>query len=538
MKPESVTPDLELQPSPSLADCPPLTAQTTKRGLKSRHAQMIALGGTIGTGLLLGAGQGLHMGGPLFLLLSYLIITVLLYGVATATGEMSAYLPVSGSSMSTYGHRFVSRSLGFTLGWVYWYTFAITVPAEITATHLVIQYWNPPLPPVFWLTIIGLVMISLNCFPVSVYGESEFWFASIKVFGIIGLLIVSVVLFFGGGPSHQPIWFSNWANPGPVNAYIFEGNSGRLCAFVATITFSVYAFAFAPELLVVTGGEMESPRRNLPTASRRYFYRLVLFYVLGVFAIGIIVNSQNPQLLGGGAGAAASPWALGIKDAGIRGLDSVINAVIVLSAWSAGSSYLYLASRALYSMACVGNAPHIFTRCTKTGIPYYAVAANVAFSTLAYLNVASSSATVFNWFVNIINAAAFQSWICCCIIYLRFRKATDAQNITDIPYRSRFQPYTAYVSMAGFSVLLLLTGFTVFLDGHWDTSTFITAYIGIPIFLFIYFVHKTTVARHDRWALHPVEVDLKTGLDEVIAQETPSRRGALKWYEKWRVLFE
>ena len=99
----------------------PGDGRTTRRGLKSRHAQMIALGGTIGTGLFVGAGQGLHMGGPLFLLLAYTIITVLLYGVATATGEMSSYLPVPGCSMSYYGNRYVSRSLGFTLGWVYWY---------------------------------------------------------------------------------------------------------------------------------------------------------------------------------------------------------------------------------------------------------------------------------------------------------------------------------------------------------------------------------------------------------------------------------
>lgn len=110
-------------------------------------------------------------------------------------------------------------------------------------------------------------MVSLNCFPVKVYGEAEFWFASIKVFGIIGLLMLSVVLFFGGGPSHQPLWFSNWSDPGPVKEYIVSGNSGRLVAFLATITFSVYAFAFAPELLVVTGGEMDSPRRNISTAT-------------------------------------------------------------------------------------------------------------------------------------------------------------------------------------------------------------------------------------------------------------------------------
>ncbi|KXH50398.1 proline-specific permease [Colletotrichum simmondsii] len=510
---------------------------STQRGLKSRHAQMIALGGTIGTGLFVGVGQGLNMGGPLFLLISYISITLLLYGVATATGEMSAYLPVPGSSVAYYGQRFFSRSLGFTLGWVYWYIFSITVPAEITATYIVLNYWSPPLHIAFWLTLIGAVMIALNCFPVKVYGEAEFWFASMKVFGIIGLLILSVVLFFGGGPSHQPLWFSNWSEPGPVKEYIVTGDSGRLVAFVSTITFSVFAFAFAPELLVVTGGEMQSPRRNIPTATRRYFYRLITFYILGALAVGIIVSSNNPNLLSGGKGAGASPWAIGIREAGIKGLDSVVNVVIVLSAWSAGNSYLYLASRALYSMALAGNAPKIFTRCTKSGVPYYATAASASFSLLAYLNVASTGATVFNWFVNLINTGAYQSWICCCIIYFRYRKASDAQGITDIPFRSRFQPYSSMFSLFGFSLLLFINGFKVFLAGQWNTSSFFTAYIGVVIFLLLFFGHKFTVGRQDPWVLNPMDVDLKSGLDEIFAAEQPAPVRT-KWYQKWRVLFE
>ncbi|KAF7562870.1 hypothetical protein G7046_g1258 [Stylonectria norvegica] len=282
---------------------------------------------------------------------------------------------------------------------------------------------------------------------------------------------------------------------------------------------------------------MESPRRNIPKATVRYFYRLVTFYILGALAIGLIVPSNHPDLLSAGSGAAASPWAIGIRDAGIKALDSVVNAVIILSAWSAGNSYLYLASRALYSLAMDGNALAIFTRCIKSGIPYYATAASASFSLLAYLNLASTGSTVFNWFVNLINTGGFQSWMCCCIIYMRYRKAVDAQGITDIPFRSKLQPYAAWVSLAGFSVLLLLQGFAVFFKGHWDTSTFITAYIGIPIFFALYFGHRFTVGRNDRWAFRPEEVDLHTGLDEIMALET-SPPPPEKWYHKVTRVFE
>lgn len=496
--------DVELHAVPSFREGTTAALDSsakTQRGLSSRHAQMIALGGTIGTGLFVGSGEGLSMGGPLFLLLGYIIITVLLYGVATATGEMSSYIPVHGASMSYYGSRFFSPSLGFALGWIYWYIFSITVPAEITVANLVLDYWNPPISAAFWLTLIAVVMIAINCFPVKVYGETEFWFASTKVIAIVGLIFLTVILFFGGGPTGHPLWFSNWTNPSPTKEYIVEGAAGRLVAFFSVLIFSVYAFAFAPELLVVTGGEMASPRRNLPKATRRYFYRLVLFYVIGVFCIGIIVSSDNKGLLSATSGAASSPWALGIEAAGIRVLSDIINAVILLSAWSAGSSYLYLASRILYSMAVAGCAPKIFLRCTKSGIPYYAVAASASFSLLAYLNLSSTGATVFNWFVNLINAGAFESWVACTLIYTRFRKATDAQGITDLPFRSRFQPYFSWVSMIAFAFMLLINGFTVFLNGQWNTSTFVTSYIGIPIFFAIYLGHKFTVGRSDPWMI-------------------------------------
>lgn len=230
-------------------------------------------------------------------------------------------------------------------------------------------------------------------------------------------------------------------------------------------------------------------------------------------------------------------WAAGIRDAKISGLDAVVNAVILLSAWSAGNSYLYLASRALYSLAVSGNAPAVFTRCTKGGIPYYATAVSAAVSLLAYLNVASTGAVVFNWFINLINTGAFQSFACCCFIYIRFRKAMDVQGITDVPMRSRFQPYSAWVSGFFFTLLLLLNGFKVFVKGHWNTSTFLTSYLGIAIFAGLYFGHRYTVGRGDKWALRPQEVDLHSGLDVDIMYVTPQRPRE-KWYQKWRAIFE
>jgi amino acid transporter len=162
--------------------------EKTHRGLKARHAQMIALGGTIGTGLFVGSGSTLAKGGPLFILMGYSILAVLVYGIVSAIVEVAAYLPISGGTMSYYGHRNVSDSLGFAMGWLYWYSLGILVPYEITAAGIVIGYWDSPVNIAVWITIFIVVIVGLNFLPVQFYGETEFWFASLKVFMMVGTL--------------------------------------------------------------------------------------------------------------------------------------------------------------------------------------------------------------------------------------------------------------------------------------------------------------------------------------------------------------
>lgn len=169
-------------------------------------------------------------------------------------------------------------------------------------------------------------------------------------------------------------------------------------------------------MLVFCCGEMKSPRRNLPRAAKSFFIRIFVFYIGSVLAIGIICPSDDPGLTSGGQGAGSSPFVLGIQKAGIRGLDSVINAAILTSAWSAANAFVYQSSRSLYSMSLNGDAPKIFSRCTKKGVPYMAVMGSSLFSFLAYLNVNSKSGAVFNWLINLVNTAAFISWICCAIV--------------------------------------------------------------------------------------------------------------------------
>lgn len=467
------------------------------------------------TSLFVGSGSLLALGGPAFILAGYTITALTAYcGIVTALTEIATYLPVHGGTMSYYAHRYVSPSLGFALGYLYWYALGILVPYEITAAGLVIGYWPNDINIAVWISIMIVVIVGLNFLPVKYYGETEFWFAGTKVLLMIGLLLLSFILFWGGGPNRDRLGFRYWKQ-GAAHSYLVDGDAGLATSFFATLIKSVFPFTFAPELLVVTGGEMQSPRHNLPIASRRYFYRIIVFFVFGVLAIGVTCPSDDPRLTSGGQGAGSSPFVVAIADAGITTLPSIVNAVILLSAWSSGNSFLYISSRSMYSLAIQGSAPGILKSCNRWGVPYMAVGVSSLFCGLAYLNVASGGAVVFDWFVNLTNTWGMISWTCCTVVYIRFRKATEIQGV-ERPYTSIFQPYSAYFAGVLFALLCICNGFPVFFPGHFSASSFLTAYVGMPIFLVMYLGHRALHWK-DKWAWSPEEIDLRTGLDEVDA---------------------
>ncbi|KAF5000117.1 hypothetical protein FDECE_11279 [Fusarium decemcellulare] len=483
---------------------------STKRALTARHAIFIAWGGTIGTGLFITTGKTLAIGGPAFLVGSYVFISVLVYFILTGVIAMATFLPVREGSMSHYGSRFVSNSLGFAMGWLYVYSFAILVPFELTACAILIDFWDPGVNSAVWITILLVLLIILNVLPVRFYGEAEFFFTGVKFVTIVGLLILSFVLFWGGGPSHQRLGFHYWKNPRAANTLILDGDAGRLVAAIATVISSALPFTFTPEMVVGTAAEIKSPRKNVPRIARHFFWRLIVLFIGSVVGISVICPSDSAALISGSSDAGSSPWVVGIRNAGIHALDSVINAVALIAAWSTGNAFLYLASRCLHSMAIEGDAPAIFKRCTAKGVPIYAVGAVSSVSLLAYLTLNSSSSEVFNWLLNLVNTGGFLSWVCCSITYLRFRKACNVQGIpkSELTQRSPLQPIASWVTLFIFTLLCFLNGFTVFFPSEWSIASFFSAYIGLPVFVAMYLVHRF-MHRRDSWAIPSALVDLR-----------------------------
>jgi amino acid transporter len=496
-------------------------ATQLERGLKSRHIQFLALGGAIGTGLFVGSGAILAKVGPVPLWLGYISMMLVVWIVMNTIAEMTTYLPMKGITLPYFTNRYVDDSLAFASGWNYWYAYAVLVAAEASAGAILIDYWETPVHSAVWITIILVVCLALNIIAVEVFGEAEFWFASIKIITIIGLVIVGIVIMAGGAPGVGAIGFTYWNNPGAFKEYVGTGATGRFTAYWTAFVRAGFSFITSPELIGLAAGETVAPRRNIPKAARRFLYRLALFYGVSSLIIGAIVPYDDDRLLTETANASASPWVIGIQRAGIGGLNHVINAAILTSAWSAGNAFLYSGSRILYSMAATGQAPKVFARTTKRGVPYAAVIATWAVGLLAYLNVSQSGAKVFLWFMNISTISGFIGWIVVLITYLRFRKAMHVQGLlSTLPFRTIGQPYAAWFTLFIITLLTLTNGFQVF--AKWDVGDFLAAYITIPIFLVLYLGHKLVF--RTPWLRNVHDIDVVTGkreMDEFCANDHP-----------------
>ncbi|KAJ6138831.1 Amino acid/polyamine transporter I [Penicillium samsonianum] len=466
---------------------------TLQRRLKSRHIQFLALSGAIGTGLFVGTGQVLSLAGPLSTVLAYLITGFNLYAVINSMGEMATWLPLPGA-VPVYASRFVDEALGFTLGWNYWYQFAIGVPIEISAAALVIDYWPNNISSAVWITILYVTIFALNCLPVRVYGELEFVLGSIKLLTIVGLMLLMFIITLGGAPTHDRIGFRYWKHPGPMNTYLEDGSLGRFLAFWKVFIQATFSYG-GSEMVVIAAGETENPRRNIPKAVRRVFWRIAIFYVGSVFLVGLCVSSQDHRLLNaidaGAAGVGASPFVIAIENGGIQVLPSIINAVVLTSALSAGNSFFYASTRILYSTALDGKAPRLL-RFEKFGVPYACVAVTAALSLLVYLNVSSSSAEVFFWISNLSSVSTLIVWSSIAATYVRFYQGLKYHGIprSSLPFQSPFQPFLAYFAIVFSLTVAFFNGFDAFFPGRFSAKTFIPPYIDIPIFACLFLGYK------------------------------------------------
>lgn len=273
---------------------------------------------------------------------------------------MIAFLPNVGGVVGL-ADLYVDPALGFSLGWAAWYNWSVTLPAEITAAVVVSGYWNSGKIPVAALTALFLTLATIiNCFPSRVYGDFEYHFSAIKVVTIVCIIALTVVIDLGAGTSDLR-FFDTWKHPFADSYLGITGALGRFLGFWAVLMQAAFSF-FGSEVPGIAAGEVIDATRNVPRALQRVWIRITLFYLGGIFCAGLLVDRNDPDLTNSAntGTVRASPFVIAFQHAGMHWISHVINAAVLLSAWSAAASDIYISSRFLFFLARQHHAPQIF----------------------------------------------------------------------------------------------------------------------------------------------------------------------------------
>lgn len=361
--------------------------------------------------------------------------------------------PISGG-FYTYATRFIDPSFGFAIGWNYLFLWLVVLPLELTVCGLVIQYWDAETSVAVWITIFLVAVIVINIFGSIGFAEEEFWASSIKLASVVIFMIIALVLVLGGGPKdgrYNEYWGARyWHDPGA-----FRNGFRGFCSVFVTAAFSFTG----TELVGLAAAETANPVRSLPSAIKQVFWRVIVFYVLGLFFVGLLVPSDDPRLISSKAytDVKASPWVLIGSYAKLRGLDHFMNAIILISVLSIGVAAVFGGSRTLTALAQQGYAPKIFTYIDRSGRPLPAVIVLILTGPFAYINLSASGPAVFEWLQAISGLAALFAWAGICLSHIRFRAAWAYQghSVEEIPFRAAFGTCGSWIGLILCGVVLV-----------------------------------------------------------------------------------
>ncbi|PHH64783.1 hypothetical protein CDD81_4045 [Ophiocordyceps australis] len=450
------------------------------RSLSARHLVFLAIGGCVGTGIFISTGPALAQSGPVSLLIAYAFVGLVTYSIMVSLGEMCSFMPITGC-FTTYATRLLSPSAGFSMGWTYFASWALTFGLEITAAGLVIEYWLPHISIGLWIGVFWVALVAANFMPVRWIGEFEMWFSSIKVVTILGFFIFGICVNAGVG-NQGYIGFSYWRDPGAFAAHILSGARGRAVGFFSALISATFSF-LGSELVVLGAGEAANPRVAIPRAIHWTFWTIFSLFLSTVLLIGLNVPYNHPKLKNSKTNASSSPLVLSAELAGVEILGSILNAVLLTAVLTAGCSNVYSSSRILVGLSDESHAPAFFRRTNRLGTPYWAVCFSSLFGLLGFLNLSSGGATAFQWLLNLNTVAGLIPWSVISLCHLRFRAALAHQGIptSDLPYVAPLQPWLSWFGFVFTAAIVLTSGFTVFIK--WDTGDFLTSYLSLMIFV-------------------------------------------------------
>jgi yeast amino acid transporter len=410
----------------------------------------------------------------------------------------------------------------------------VVLPLEIVSATLTIQYWSHgSINNDAFVAIFLVLIVTINLFGVKGYGEAEFVFSIVKVTAVVGYIILGIIINVGGGPGGSYIGGKYWYDPGAFH----NGFKGLCSVFVNA------AFAFAgTELVGLAAAETANPRKSLPTAIKQVFWRISLFYVVSLILVGLLVPYTDHRLLSGSSSvdATASPFVISIQEAGIQGLPSVFNAVIMIAVLSVGNSSVYGSSRTLAALAEQGQAPKILAYIDRKGRPIVAIGIASVLGLLGFFAGSAHQKDAFDWMIALSGLSSIFTWGSICLAHIRFRRGWKQQghSLDELAFRSQPGIVGSWIGFT-FNCLVLIAQVWV---GAWpihygrDTPSqqaeaFFKLYLAAPVVIIFYVPYKL-------WYRTPFirtyNMDLHTGIrdlnvSELIADEKAERRTWPTW---------
>ncbi len=448
-----------------------------QKRLELRHINMIALGGSIGTGLFLVSGFSISVGGPGGALLAYCCMAIIVYFLMTSLAEMSSFKPSAGS-FCDYSTQYVGKSFGISMGYNYWLSWASAIAVEVLAATQIMEYWFPHINP-FLLTITFFsIIVAANLFMVKVYGEIEYGLSFVKVSAILLFIVLGFFTLF----STPHFGTHNWHI---ADAPFHNGITG----FAAVFLFVGLSFQ-GSELVGVASEETKNAQTVIPKSIKMIFWRLSLFYILSILIITLLIPFNDPKLISQN-NVLTSPFTLVFQHYIGNYAGDVVNFVILIAVLSAANASLYSSSRILWYLGKSKQAPKIFSRIDRNGLPIVALFGTILISGI-FLATSLVGNKVFQYIVQISSLSGFIVWFGIALSHYKFRKNYLPKNnidVSQLKYKSAFFPYAPLFSIV--IILAVVFGQIFTVDGNrTDPSLLFITYFSVIAFAVIYTSHK------------------------------------------------